>query len=128
MLRKIVLIPAALTTAFAAINIFFGITASDIVPARLIIQVLSAAFIFAAALLAWAFAFRPALSKNLGTWMSLAGVGLIATGLVGGWMAYAIGSRTGDFEYYLFLADGLLIGQGGLHLLAAWWRADALGV
>lgn len=125
MLRKIVLVPAALTSLYAATSIYFGISAADPTPARLLIQLLSAAFIFAAALLAWAFAFRPSLSEPLGTWMSLSGVGLIALGVVGALVAFVIGSRTGDFEYYLFLADAVLVGQGSLHLLAAGWRPDA---
>jgi hypothetical protein len=122
MLRKLILIPAALTSTFAAASLFFSLADPDSDPGRLVVQILSAAFIFAAAGLAGTFAFKISISESLRTWMGLAGIGLIALGLVGGIMAFVSGRNSGDFEYYLFLADALFIGQGSLHLLAAWWQ------
>jgi hypothetical protein len=45
---------------------------------------------------------------------------------MGAVLAFLTGQATGDFEYYLFLADALFIGQGALTLLTAYWQPFTL--
>ena len=71
-------------------------------------------FIIIVGVLTWSFVRLKSSKKNLRQLLSLCSIVLAVLGIFGTLHAFYLGQTTGDFEYYLFPINMLLIGQGAL--------------
>ncbi len=71
-------------------------------------------FIIIVGVLTWSIVRLKSSKNNLRQFLSFCSIGLVVFGIFGTFHAFYLGQTTGDFEYYLFPINMLLIGQGAL--------------
>ncbi len=111
MIRKLVLLPAAVTSMFAIAQLYFTLSDAAI-GWWMIIRMIAALAVLAMGWLTLSYANNQHTSEHQVDVLQNGAMGLILLGFVGATLAFQNGQATGDFEYYLFMADALLIGQG----------------
>ena len=80
-------------------------------------RVLISVFIIIVGVLTWLFVRFKHFENNRRQFLSFGSIGLVVLGIIGTLHAFYLGQITGDFEYYLFPINMLLMGQGALTFL-----------
>jgi Ca2+/Na+ antiporter len=125
MIRKLILIPAAATTLFAVAQLYFTLSNSAM-DWWAIVRMFAAIAVLVMGWLTLKYANSEETTDTQIEILQTGAIGLVLLGVVGSIMAFQTGQATGDFEYYLFLADALFIGQGVLTLGALWLEGRLL--
>ena len=119
MIRKLILLPAAVTSLFAIAQLYFSLSDAAIAW-WIIIRMIAALAVLAMGWLTLSYANYEHTTERQVDTLQTGAMGLILLGFVGAVLAFQTGQATGNFEYYLFLADALFIGQGLFTLFTLW--------
>ncbi len=114
MINILLLILAIFTSLIAVLNSVFVFMFPDGSALWNTSRVLVSVFIIIVGVLTWSFVRLKISKKNLRQLLSFCSIGLVVLGIFGTFHAFYLGQTTGDFEYYLFPINMLLIGQGAL--------------
>ncbi len=114
MIRILLILWAAFTSLIAILNSVFVFMSPDGSALWNISRVLVSVFIILVGVLTWSVVRLKSSKYNLPQFLSFCSIGLVVLGIFGTFHAFYLGQTTGDFEYYLFPINMLLIGQGAL--------------
>ena len=117
MIRILLILWAAFTSLIAVLNSVFVFMFPDGSALWNISRVLVSVFIIIVGVLTWSFVHFKNSKNNLRQLLSFCSIGLVVLGIMGTLHAFYLGQITGDFEYYLFPINMLLMGQGALTFL-----------
>ncbi len=114
MFNILLLILAIFTSSLAVLNSVFVFMFPDGSALWNTSRFLVSVFIIIVGVLTWSFVRLKSSKNNLRQLLSFCSIGLVVLGIFGTFHAFYLGQTTGDFEYYLFPINMLLIGQGAL--------------
>ena len=114
MFNILLLILAIFTSLIAVLNSVFVFMFPDGSALWNTSRFLVSVFIIIVGVLTWSFVHLKSSKNNLPQLLSFCSIGLVVLGIFGILHAFYLGQTTGDFEYYLFPINMLLIGQGAL--------------
>ena len=114
MINILLLVLAIFTSSLAVLNSVFVFMFPDGSALWNIFRVLVSVVIMLVGVLTWSVVCLKSSKNNLRQFLSFCSIGLVVLGIFGTLQAFYLGQTTGDFEYYLFPINMLLIGQGAL--------------
>lgn len=114
MVRILLILWAGFTSLIAVANSVFVFMFPDGSALWNTSRFLVSVFIIIVGVLTWSFVRLKSSKNNLRQLLSFCSIGLVVLGIFGTFHAFYLGQTTGDFEYYLFPINMLLIGQGAL--------------
>ncbi len=114
MVRILLILWAGFTSLIAVANSVFVFMFPDGSALWNTSRFLASVFIIIVGVLTWSFVGLKSSKNNLRQFLSFCSIGLVVLGIFGTLHAFYLGQTTGDFEYYLFPINMLLIGQGAL--------------
>ena len=114
MVRILLILWAGFTSLIAVANSVFVFMFPDGSALWNTSRFLVSVFIIIVGVLTWSFVRLKSSKNNLRQLLSFCSIGLVVLGIIGSFHAFFLGQTTGDFEYYLFPINMLLIGQGAL--------------
>ena len=114
MVRILLILWAGFTSLIAVANSVFVFMFPDGSALWKTSRILVSVFIIIVGVLTWSFVRLKNSKNNLRQFLSFCSIGLVVLGIFGTLHAFYLGQTTGDFEYYLFPINMLLIGQGAL--------------
>ncbi len=114
MINILLLVLAIFTSSLAVLNSVFVFLSPDGSALWNTSRFLVSVFIIIAGVLTWSVVRLKSSKYNLPQLLSFCSIGLVILGIFGTLHAFYLGQTTGDFEYYLFPINMLLIGQGAL--------------